>query len=124
MSGVAALWRRLDQPGHDGARLIRHGDAWQLAGTALLPGFTPAANLIPIRRLGSGIGQEAQVTAAWLGFPSLTLEPLTQTYRRDGASTYHYVSAGGQFVAELQVNAAGFVTQYPGLWQLEASAAT
>ena len=36
--------------------------------------------------------------------------------------TYHYESEGGHFQRELAVNAAGFVTQYPGLWQAEAYA--
>ena len=55
--------------------------------------------------------------AAWLGFPSLTLEPLDQRYRRLDVTTYRYESAGGRFVADLQVNAAGLVVRYPGLWE-------
>lgn len=31
----AMLWRRLDTPGHDVARLERAGDGWRLAGTAV-----------------------------------------------------------------------------------------
>lgn len=33
---ASVLWRRLDQPGHDAARLERRPDGWRLAGTALL----------------------------------------------------------------------------------------
>jgi hypothetical protein len=29
------LWRRLDRPGHEAARLYRQGDDWHLAGTAV-----------------------------------------------------------------------------------------
>lgn len=32
--------------------------------------FSPSTNLLPIRRLGLAVGQEAQVQAAWLRFPS------------------------------------------------------
>jgi hypothetical protein len=81
--------------------------------------FSPSTNMLPIRRLGLAIGQEAEVRAAWLRFPSFTLEPLEQIYRRLDASTYRYQIAGGSFVAELQVNASGFVTLYPNLWQVE-----
>jgi uncharacterized protein len=84
--------------------------------------FTPATNLLPIRRLELATGRSAEVRAAWLAFPNLTLEPLEQCYRRTGPATYHYESNGGEFQRELEVNPAGFVTLYPGLWQAEASA--
>src|SRR5262249_12135859 len=79
-------------------------------------GFSPSTNLLPIRRLSLRRGQEAEVTAAWLPFPSLEFEPLQQTYRREGDSLYRYESGGGVFVRLLEVNAVGFVTNYPGLW--------
>jgi hypothetical protein len=84
-------------------------------------GFSPSTNLLPIRRLELAVGQEAAVRAAWLGFPNFTLEPLEQRYRRTNVATYRYESAGGRFVAQLQVNAAGFVTHYPRLWRAETS---
>jgi hypothetical protein len=80
--------------------------------------FSPSTNLLPIRRLQLSIGQEAEVQAAWLRFPSFTLEPLVQLYRRIDDATYRYESAGGRFVTELQVNTAGFVTNYPDVWQV------
>jgi uncharacterized protein len=81
--------------------------------------FSPSTNLLPIRRLGLALGQEAEVKAAWLRFPSFTLEPLVQRYRRIDAAAYRYESAGGRFVSELRVNAAGFVIDYPSAWQIE-----
>ena len=81
--------------------------------------FSPSTNLLPIRRLELGIGEAAEVKAAWLRFPSFKLEPLTQEYRRLAEDSYRYESAGGQFVAELRVNPSGFVIDYPGLWQAE-----
>lgn len=82
-------------------------------------GFSPSTNLLPIRRLDLPVGQHAAVNAAWLPFPSLRLELLHQTYRREGERTYRYESADGAFVRTLEVNSAGFVTKYPGLWQAE-----
>jgi hypothetical protein len=81
--------------------------------------FSPSTNLLPIRRLDLAVGQAAEVRAAWLRFPGFELEPLSQLYRRLDKTTYHYESAGGQFMAELKVNRAGFVVDYGGLWLAE-----
>ncbi len=177
------LWRRLDRPGHESARLSRMREGWDLSGTALFahegrpcrldysilcnrdwrtvqarvegwlgsepvrieiaasssgswrmngsdrPGvegaldldlnFSPSTNLLPIRRLGLAVGEEAKVRAAWLRFPSFALEPLEQSYRRLAESKYRYESAGGRFTADLEVSASGLVTLYPGFCQAE-----
>jgi hypothetical protein len=81
--------------------------------------FSPSTNLLPIRRLNLAVGQEASVRAAWLRFPSFKLEPLEQIYRRTGPSVYRYESAGGKFVTDLEVDEAGFVTDYPNVWRVE-----
>lgn len=185
MTDSSVLWRRLDRPGHEFARLTAHGSSWHLSGAAVflhdrqpcrldylivcdaewrtvsgkvtgfvgnaaidvecvvdsghrwrLNGaehtqvegctdidlnFSPSTNLLPIRRLGLAVGQEAPVRAAWLRFPSFVLEPLDQIYRRIEPAVYRYESAGGKFVADLRVDSAGFVTRYPNLWQIEPS---
>ncbi|HEX3177350.1 MAG TPA: putative glycolipid-binding domain-containing protein, partial [Methylomirabilota bacterium] len=82
-------------------------------------GFSPSTNLLPIRRLSPAIGESRDVTAAWLPFPALALEPLPQRYHRETDATYRYESSGGAFTRILRVNAEGFVTEYPGLWQAE-----
>lgn len=82
--------------------------------------FSPSTNLLPIRRLDLNVGQEAEVRAAWLRFPSFKLETLVQVYRRIDASTYQYRSRT-DFVAELEVDEFGLVTNYRGLWVAEAT---
>ncbi len=82
--------------------------------------FSPVTNLLPIRRLNLAVGEAAQVRAAWLRIPTLRLEPLAQVYRRLTTTTYQYESAGGTFVAQLQVNTSGFVTTYPDFWEQQA----
>lgn len=183
MKDPTILWHRLDQPGHEAARLVFQDSFWRLSGTAVFVheqqpcrldylvicderwqtisgrvsgwvgnesvqieivadparrwrlngkeypdvagcldldmSFSPSTNLLPIRRLGLTVGQEAEVKAAWLRFPGFSLAPLEQRYHRMDATTYRYESAGGAFVAKLEVNAAGFVTRYPGLWEAE-----
>lgn len=178
------LWRRLDLPGHEIARLRARGEGWELFGTAVFAsevgpskldyvvicdagwrtssarvqgtigdrevdlrvaadaarnwrlngvecpsvagsldidlGFSPSTNILPIRRLELAVGAHAEVQAAWLPFPSLAFEPLPQVYRREGVSTYRYESNGGRFARTLEVDAAGLVIRYPGIWEVEA----
>jgi hypothetical protein len=76
--------------------------------------FSPSTNLLPIRRLNLAVGEEKEVRAAWLRFPSFRFEPLEQSYRRISLDRYRYRSAGGRFEAELDVDENGFVTRYPG----------
>ena len=96
----------------------------QVAGcTDLDLNFSPSTNLLPVRRLGLAVGEEAPVRAAWLRFPSFRLEPLEQVYRRTASNTYRYESAGGSFTADLEVNGAGLATRYAGLWEEETSPA-
>jgi hypothetical protein len=179
MSETAAiLWRRVDRPGHESARVVTREGGWELAGTAVFLhegepccvsyritcdpewrtrsvevdgwlgrkavrvkawvegeslwrvgevedagiagcvdvdlNFSPSTNLLPIRRLNLAVGEEKDVRAAWLRFPSFRFEPLEQSYRRLSAGRYRYRSAGGRFEAELDVDENGFVTRYPG----------
>lgn len=109
---------------------VDEGRRWRLNGvdcpvvagcTDIDLGFSPSTNLLPIRRLSLPVGEQAKVDAAWLPFPSLMFERLSQAYRREGERTYRYESDGGRFVRMLEVNASGFVTSYPGLWQVEAT---
>jgi hypothetical protein len=82
--------------------------------------FSPSTNLLPVRRLGLAVGDTAEVTAARLRLPDLVIEPLVQVYRRTGPATYRYEAAAYGYGAELELNPAGFVRRYPGLWALEA----
>lgn len=103
--------------------IVSHGGRWTMNG-AHVPAvdgcidvdlnFSPSTNLLPIRRLNLAVGEEREVRAAWLRFPSFTLETLVQTYRRTGERTYQYRSAS--FTAEITVNEAGLALEYAGVW--------
>lgn len=80
-------------------------------------GFSPATNLIAIRRLELGIGEESPAPAAYLGFPELRLDLLEQHYRRTGANTYAYSAPAFSYSGVLEVSEVGFVTTYPSLWK-------
>jgi hypothetical protein len=80
-------------------------------------GITPATNTLPIRRLDPAIGEAVAVTAAWVRFPELTIEPLPQRYIRLADRRYRYESAGGAFVTEIEVDDLGLVTKYERGWK-------
>jgi hypothetical protein len=84
--------------------------------------ITPSTNTLPIRRLNLDINSGRDVTAAWLRFPELELEPLPQTYTRIGATSYRYESRSGSFSSELDVDDLGLVVRYAQGWQREAVA--
>ena len=178
---TAVLWRRLDRPGHETARLQRAGTGWELDGGAVFLhrkepcsltyrigcdsnwrtrsvevagwlgkktirveakvgragvwkvggdevsriegcvdvdlNFSPSTNLLPIRRLKIAVGEEREVRAAWLEFPTFRFESLEQSYRRLSRNRYRYRSAGGKFETEIEVDGDGFPTRYPGFWE-------
>jgi len=178
------LWRRIDTPGHEAARLVSRDGRWHLLGTAVFAeeglvcrldyriacddrwrtlsavvtgwvgdeeveieianhdgrwtmngaecpqvagctdvdlNVSPSTNLLPIRRLRLEVGEDGPASAAWLRFPSLRLERLDQRYTRLGERAYRYESADGAFQRDIEVDGAGMVTRYPGLWEPEST---
>jgi hypothetical protein len=80
--------------------------------------FSPSTNCLPIRRLSLDIGQKADVSAAWLRFPSFTLARLDQTYHRTAERAFVYKSATG-FTADLEVDQSGLPVRYGDIWSAE-----
>lgn len=116
-----------DEPIHV-VLMVEPGNVWTLNGVEQPQvegcidvdlAFSPATNLLPIRRCNMAIGDSEQAIAAWLTFPELTLEKLPQRYTRQSESIFHYVSSGGDFETELTVTSSGFVSNYPLLWREE-----
>jgi hypothetical protein len=178
----AALWRRIDEPGHDACRLDEAADGWRLHGTVVLRldgspacleyraqcdrswrsrsanvqgwvgtqavdidierrddrwlvndapvqglddcvdvdfGFTPATNVLQLRRIALAVGEAAVVPVAWLDVPAGTLLRLEQRYHRLAEERYAYDAPRFAYHAELEVGPDGFVRRYPGLWERE-----
>jgi hypothetical protein len=84
--------------------------------------FSPATNLLPIRRLGLAVGESAPARAAWLSFPELRLTPLEQRYHRLDGERYRYEAGppGDLFRVELRVAPSGMVLEYPARWVRES----
>jgi hypothetical protein len=83
--------------------------------------FTPATNILPLRRLGLAVGESREMTAAWVRFPDLSVEPLAQRYTRLDERRVRYESRDGSFTAELEVDEIGLVVRYPPLWERVAA---
>ncbi len=120
-------WLGVDLLEFDIART--RGGEWTLNG-AVVPnvgncidldfGFTPATNLLQLRRLALDEGQGADAPAAWLsGLSAGTLELLPQRYERRAAATYWYEAPSVGYAAFLNVAPNGFILRYPGLWEAE-----
>jgi uncharacterized protein len=103
---------------------------WMLNGAALPLvegaldidlGFTPATNLLPIRRLNLAVGESAAVRTAWVRFPELVVEALEQSYRREAERVFHYDALvdGERFQARLDTDELGRVLHYEGLWEAD-----
>ncbi len=81
-------------------------------------GWSPSTNTLPIRRLNLAVGESSgPLTAAWVRFPELAIEPLPQEYRRLSERRYRYTSREGAFTAEIDVDEHGVVVDYQGVWQ-------
>jgi uncharacterized protein len=83
-------------------------------------GVTPSTNTSAIRRLGLAVGASAELTATWVRFPDLTVQPLPQRYTRLADRTYLYQSLRDGVVvfhARLEVDGTGLVERYEGLFE-------
>lgn len=109
LSDGKGRWRLADgtpQPQHDGCIDV------DFTGT-------PFTNTLPIRRLNL-MPSDGSVRLRVLYVPFATFEPLadTQLYTcLDAGRKYRYQAAERPFVAELPVDADGFVIDYPGLFE-------
>jgi hypothetical protein len=103
----------------DGHWTVNGTPAPPLAGLADMDlSVTPSTNTAPLRRLRLAIGQRAEVTAAWVRFPTLDVVPLRQIYRRVGRQSYEYEAPELQFTAAIECDDQGVVRTYGGLWRM------
>lgn len=83
-------------------------------------GFTPATNLLQLRRLHLSPGEAADAPVAWLDLGSANLGELMQRYERRSEADYWYTARRFDYEGVLQVTPDGFVRHYPGMWEAEA----
>jgi uncharacterized protein len=74
--------------------------------------LSPLTNYMPAARLG---GEPADHVMAWIDVPSLEISRSGQRYEPIEPRRVRYVGLDDGFTAELDLDADGFVTHYPGL---------
>jgi hypothetical protein len=106
----------------------RHPDGWRLNGVRIDGlshlfdldfSFTPATNLLQLKRAAPRIGETVSLPAAWFDLDSGLLTELHQSYERLTESAYRYAAPSVAYEGILEVGADGFVGHYPGLWRRE-----
>jgi hypothetical protein len=116
---TGALERSLSLRADDAGRWWRAGDEIVdvRGSTDVDLGVTPSTNTLPMRRLSLTVGEAREVTAAWVHFPDLAVQPLRQRYTRTGERTYRYESLESGFTAELVVDEDGLVRTYADFFE-------
>ena len=108
--------------------IARASSGWTLDGRSV-PGlghlvdldlsFTPATNLIQLRRVPIKLGERIDLPAAWFDLATAELAELPQTYQRRSPRSYWYEAPSVGYEGLLTLDAGGFVRRYPGLWEAE-----
>lgn len=114
-------WQRREAPSRDEAAAL---DFEPLTGfddaIDVDLAFSPITNTIPIRRLAPRVGASVAVTALWVRFPALSVEPLRQSYTRLAQRHYRYESVTG-YTATVEVDDLGLVVAYGDVWERVAA---
>ena len=120
--------------GRDPLRLDSDGDGnWSDASGQSIPELegcidvdlsaTPFTNTLPVRRLGLGEGESAEIAVVYVDVPEMRLDASGQRYtcleRGASGGLYRYEDRGSfrGFAADLPVDADGLVLDYPGIFR-------
>jgi hypothetical protein len=78
--------------------------------------LTPFTNSLPVNRLQLVDGQEKNIDVIYIDLLEDSIKKVKQKYRRISAEVYHYENVPNDFEAEITVDEAGFVIDYPQLF--------
>ncbi|MBM3601693.1 MAG: hypothetical protein FJX35_26165 [Alphaproteobacteria bacterium] len=79
--------------------------------------ITPYTNTLPIRRLGLGPGQSAELKVCYIEPPALTVRISPQRYTCLTPTRYRYESLDTGFMRDIEIDGDGLVTIYPDLFR-------
>ena len=80
--------------------------------------ITPFTNTLPIRRLALAGGASAEIDVVYVRTPALSVEVDRQRYTCiEPLRRYRYEAVDGSFTADVEVDDAGLVLTYPGLFR-------
>lgn len=127
-----SAWRtrrvRVEVAGGDTLEILSDGQGhWRrVDGTALLEldgcldpdiSMTPFTNTVAIRRLGSKVGEAAEIKVAYILVPELSLRAAPQRYTHVSERLWRFDGLDIDFTADITVDEDGFVVEYPGLFR-------
>lgn len=79
---------------------------------------TPFTNTLPIRRLRLTRGESAEIAAAFIELPELSIVKSRQRYTcLEEGRRYFYESLVSGFSREIEIDGEGLVVTYPDFWQ-------
>lgn len=78
--------------------------------------WSPATNAFPIRRLAEIPHDSLKIRAAWVRFPTLSVQPVAQSYTRLSATRYRYRNEDSGYQGHIDVDELGLPTSYEGVW--------
>ena len=125
-------WRtghvRVDVKGGGTLEILSDGAGhWRRADGTALPdldgcldpdiSMTPFTNTVAIRRLGSRVGEAAEIKVAYILVPELTLRAAPQRYTHLSRQLWRFDGLDIDFTADITVDEDGFVVEYPGLFR-------
>jgi hypothetical protein len=108
--------------------ITRRDDTWSLNGEEarglahlddLDLSFTPATNLLQVKRVRLPMAEAVHLPAAWLNLETGALTELRQIYERRGELALYYHAPDVGYEGLLELAPSGFVRRYPGLWEAE-----
>jgi uncharacterized protein len=127
-----AAWRtrrvRVEVNGSGSLEILLDGAGhWRRASGAALPeldgcldpdiSMTPFTNTLAIRRLGSKVGEAADIKVAYILVPELSLRAAPQRYTHLSPRLWRFDGLDIDFTADITVDEDGFVDDYPGLFR-------
>lgn len=80
--------------------------------------LTPLTNTLPIKGLLFGESQLLEIEVVYFDILANEIRRDVQHYAHIGNNTYRFTNAGGDYTAEITVDADGFVTHYPELFEM------
>lgn len=78
-------------------------------------GFTPATNILQLRRIV--LAEAADLSVAWPVLPDGTLDVLARRHERQMEATYWHEVPRFKYATLLDVTPNGFICHYPMLWK-------
>lgn len=80
--------------------------------------LTPLTNTLPINGTTFTPGEPEQIEVIYFDILNNEVRRDVQRYTKTGNTQYHFENDAGNFSAEIEVDADGFVTRYPNLFDM------